>query len=177
MPVSQLQQYESRTACTQGHRSGHGANGFHFTGRRQRPHRLQSMRCPCPRRRGSSNGSAAVPGSRRACHAAAAMLSSWEEHVPAAPGAAAAGTGGEALEPSPWLPSPPRSWPAGSAGVPSPRRHGQGWTVSRSPTDRGWTVFHLPSTPGTRKPFDLHPTAEIKQGRPSTSETLTGPSA
>ena len=69
--------------------------------------------------------------------------------VGAAPGAAAAGTGGEALEPSPWLPSPPRSWPAGGAGLPSALA-----TAARlgadgvSPTDQGLTVFHLPSTPG-----------------------------
>ena len=45
------------------------------------------------------------------------------------------------------FPSPPRSWPAGGAGLPSPRRHGQG-VDGVSPTDQGWTVFHLPSTPG-----------------------------
>jgi len=95
--------------------------------------------------------------------------------VGAAPGAAAAGTGGEALEPSPWLPSPPRSWPAGGAGLPSPRRHGQGRTVSRPPTRGGRYFIYRP--PRVCKPFNLQSTAEIKQGRPSTGGTLTGPSA
>ena len=84
-----------------------------------------------------------------------------------APGAAAAGMGGEALEPSPWLPSPPRSWPAGGACLPSPWRLGQGGAVSRTPTRGGRS---------THKPFDLQLMAEIKQWRPSTSGTLTGPS-
>jgi len=113
------------TRLAPGHHSDHGANGFRFTGLPQRPHQLQSMRCPYPRRRGSSNGSAAppcrargAPGMpRRRCLRAGrgmcllplepqllVMPSSWEGHVPAAPGAAAAGTGGEALDPSPWLP-------------------------------------------------------------------------
>ena len=53
----------------------------------------------------------------------------------------------------PWLPTPPRSWPAGGGGArlasPRPRLDGG------SSTDRGWTVFHLPSTLGGCEPFDF----------------------
>jgi len=104
------------------------------------------------------------------------MPSSWEGHVPAAPGAAAAGTGGEALDPSPWLPlaasqlAGRRRWPP----LATAARPGGGRCLAHRPGVDGisFTVH-----PGTRKPFDLHPTSEIKQGRPSPGGTLTGPSA
>ena len=90
--------------------------------------------------------------------------------MPAAPGAAAAGTGGEALDPSPWLPlaasqlAGRRRWPP----LATAARPGGGRCLAHRPGVDGisFTVH-----PGTRKPFDLHPTSEIKQGRPSPGGT------
>jgi len=39
--------------------------------------------------------------------------------------------------------------------------------LSSPPPHQGWTVFHLPSTPGTCEPFNPKPTAEIERGRPT----------
>ena len=41
---------------------------------------------------------------------------------------------------------------------------GRRWHPPRH--DQGWTVFHLPSTPGTCEPFNPQPTVQIKQGDP-----------
>ena len=135
------------TRLAPGHHSDHGANGFRFTGLPQRPHQLQSMRCPYPRRRGSSNGSAAPP-----CRARGAPGMPRRRCLRAGRGMCLLPLEPQLLVrvgrlsiPLHGFPSPPRSWPAGGAGLPSPRRHGQG-VDGVSPTDQGWTVFHLPST-------------------------------
>jgi len=138
------------TRLAPGHHSDHGANGFRFTGLPQRPHQLQSMRCPYPRRRGSSNGSAAPP-----CRARGAPGMPRRRCLRAGRGMCLLPLEPQLLVrvgrlsiPLHGFPSPPRSWPAGGAGLPSPRRHGQGRTVSRPPTRGGrYFIYRPPRVP------------------------------
>ena len=152
--VIQGEKKKLTTRLAPGHHSDHGANGFRFTGLPQRPHQLQSMRCPYPRRRGSSNGSAAPP-----CRARGAPGMPRRRCLRAGRGMCLLPLEPQLLVrvgrlsiPLHGFPSPPRSWPAGGAGLPSPRRHGQGWTVSRSPTDRGgrYFIYRPPRVPVSR---------------------------
>ena len=50
----------------------------------------------------------------------------------------------DSLGSPPWLPSAPRRWLADGAGLASPRRRDQGWTVFHPPTRGGRYFIYLP---------------------------------
>ena len=117
-------------------------------------------------RRGAHPGSVAPPRPRLKTYTAATLLPSCE--VPVADAATGRGWGGSRLPAMAFLAaSASPSMPAGGAGLASPRPKLDGV----SSTDRGWTVFHLPSTHDGCEPFDSKLIAEIKQGDPSTNRT------
>ena len=81
---------------------------------------------------------------------------------------------GGSLGSPPWLPTPPRSWPAGGGGarLASPRRD-QGWTVVHPPTGGGrYFIYRPPWVAVSRLIFNRWMRL-ISKGHPSTNGTLS----